>query len=106
MLSEGTWYQSAVSGLWYQDPKAAGDIRATSIDGVIYLPADTADSANIRHLEECPGCPECDSLLEFYMACDGCGSWGHKSSDGFTLYEDESNKILFLCDHCYAQKGE
>lgn len=33
-INVGTWYQSAVSGLWYQNVKAAGKVSAVRIDGV------------------------------------------------------------------------
>jgi len=35
----GTWYQSAISGCWYQNKDSAGDICAIRTDGVTeYLP--------------------------------------------------------------------
>jgi len=38
-LDKGTWYQSAVSGMWYRDEEAAGDICAVRINGkTIYRP--------------------------------------------------------------------
>ena len=61
---------------------------------------------NIKHLEECPGCHECDYLLEFYMSCDKCGSWGHTDSDGFEMVENEIGTIQFLCHNCSSQEGE
>jgi len=38
----------------------------------------TVDTINTRHLTECEGCGECDHLMNLYMACDGCGTWGNK----------------------------
>lgn len=39
----------------------------------------------IEHLENCQkdGCCLCNHLLEFYMTCDECGSWGHQDSYGW-----------------------
>lgn len=37
-LDKGTWYQSAVSGLWYENRNAAGDVAAVKIDGTMYVP--------------------------------------------------------------------
>ena len=36
-LNTGIWYQAACSGLWYKNPKAAGDIRAVKIEGKFYF---------------------------------------------------------------------
>ena len=52
------------------------------------MTAPGTDAENIAHLASCPGCEHCTYLLEFYEACDICGSWGHKStmeSDGHTV---------------------
>ena len=32
-IDKGTWYQSAVSGFWYQNKDSAGDICAIRVDG-------------------------------------------------------------------------
>lgn len=37
-LEEGVWFQSAGSGLYYEDHKAAGDIMCIVIDDVRYYP--------------------------------------------------------------------
>lgn len=37
-LKKGTWYQSAVSGMWYQEPGAAGDVAQIRLDGTYYIP--------------------------------------------------------------------
>lgn len=63
----------------------------------------TIDGDNIQHLEECPGCMECDRLLEFYMACDSCGSWGNKESDGFEMVQ-RNGMDLFFCQSCAAHE--
>ena len=34
--SLGVWFQSSVSGLWYQNHEAAGDISSISIEGVLF----------------------------------------------------------------------
>lgn len=41
--------------------------------------------ANAAHLEECgiDGCERCEHLLEYFMACDRCGHFGHIESDGW-----------------------
>ena len=36
----GVWYQSAVSGMWYQNYLAAGTISRVKIDGVVYCRPD------------------------------------------------------------------
>ena len=50
------------------------------------------------HLEACTldDCPECDHYLEFYMACEGCGHWGHQESDGWILW----NGMPFCTEEC------
>ena len=37
-FNKGTWYQSAVSGMWYQDAGAAGDVAQIRLDGTYYIP--------------------------------------------------------------------
>ena len=38
-IDEGIWYQSAATGLWYQNKAAAGDICAIRRDGITeYMP--------------------------------------------------------------------
>jgi hypothetical protein len=32
----GVWFQSSASGFWYRNYKAAGEILAVKIDGIIY----------------------------------------------------------------------
>lgn len=58
----------------------------------------SVDGENIKHLEECPGCPECDYLLEFYETCDECGCFGHV--DAMKGYEKDRN-VVVLCSDCY-----
>lgn len=63
-----------------------------------------SDSENIAHLTACPGCDECDALMEFYMACEFCGAWGHKDANGWGLHDGKpicygcSNRLLGLAD--------
>lgn len=33
-IDSGTWYQSAVTGLWYEDKSAAGDVCAIRVNGI------------------------------------------------------------------------
>lgn len=61
---------------------------------------------DVKHLEECHGCAECDDLLQWYMACDGCGSWGSKESDGFELVFVDKVIPQFLCKSCAAHEGK
>lgn len=37
----GVWFQSAVSGLWYQNHRAAGDLRSVKVNGVRFIPVVT-----------------------------------------------------------------
>lgn len=49
----GTWYRSAVSGLWYRNKRAAGDIDAIKEDGVVRevdIPAPAAHPRRSRLL--------------------------------------------------------
>lgn len=39
-LSVGVWFESEISGLWYHNEKAAGEISAVKINGVLYKKAD------------------------------------------------------------------
>lgn len=38
---------------------------------------------NIKHLSKCgdDGCERCENLMNFYQACDHCGTWGHNDAD-------------------------
>lgn len=36
-LETGIWFQSAVSGLWYSNPRAAGDVSAVKIYGALFV---------------------------------------------------------------------
>lgn len=53
------------------------------------------------HLEECTvdGCEECEHLMEFYTACDGCGYWMHKDTEYHVLEDGRT-----LCNDCF--RGE
>ena len=59
----------------------------------------TTDGRNIQHLLDCPGCGECDHLLEFYGSCDRCLEIGHKS----TMTAVESGHLW--CENCARSKG-
>ena len=59
----------------------------------------TVDGRNIQHLEECPGCPECTRLLDFYMACDGCGAWGNQEAGAWHLHDEN-----IYCERCNAKQ--
>lgn len=37
-LRKGTWYESAVSGLCYKNPHAAGDISCVVVEGKYFYP--------------------------------------------------------------------
>lgn len=37
-MKKGVFYQSAVSGLWYEDYEAAGDIMCAVVDGKPFHP--------------------------------------------------------------------
>lgn len=39
-LAVGIWYQSAVSGMWYRNRGAAGDLAAVRVDGVLFEASD------------------------------------------------------------------
>lgn len=59
-----------------------------------------SDSDAITHLENCPGCPECDALLEFYETCERCGEWGHK--DVFSK-RIKNGRCKAYCDNCLGK---
>ena len=62
------------------------------------MPATASTTDNIQHLTECPGCERCELLMDFYLACDGCGEWGHKdSAHGYVMREGE-----VICQRCQA----
>ena len=46
VFDKGVWFQSAVSGLWYQNRDAAGDVRNVKIDGVLYRGPDQAEASD------------------------------------------------------------
>lgn len=57
---------------------------------------------NIQHLNDCDGCERCDFLMGVYMACDGCGQWGHKdSSHQYAMRDGE-----FFCEKCTPAEDE
>ena len=64
----------------------------------------TTDTDNIRHLQQCPGCPECDRLMEFYATCDHCHEWGHKSTMT-AIVELKTNEMIALCENCKPRKA-
>ena len=47
-------YRSATSGLWYQNPKAAGDIDAIRLGEAVYTRPDTAKPGIAAHFGEGP----------------------------------------------------
>lgn len=51
---------------------------------------------NILHLTDCEGCERCDFLMGVYLACDGCGEWGHKESSH--RYEMVDGEVF--CERC------
>lgn len=53
---------------------------------------------SIGHLTVCKvdGCERCEWLMEFYMACDTCGHWGHQDSTGWVLRRG----VPFCSDKC------
>lgn len=42
-IDHGTWYQSAISGLWYQDKAAAEPVCAVRVDGITTYIGDPDD---------------------------------------------------------------
>ncbi|MCC2597429.1 hypothetical protein LKR43_13890 [Pusillimonas sp. MFBS29] len=55
------------------------------------------DAQNIAHAESCTDddCERCEAMLEFYMACDGCGRVGNKNADGWVKKADQ-----YFCLKC------
>ena len=52
-LNSGTWYQSACSGLWYRNHRAAGTVSRIAIDGVRWTVAgEAAESHKTRGTNE------------------------------------------------------
>lgn len=51
-IEKGIWYQSAVSGLWYQNHSAAGDVAIVSIDGVQFSRAGTVELFRSAFIDE------------------------------------------------------
>jgi hypothetical protein len=35
-INMGLWFQSAISGMWYHNEKAAGDISSIKLNGILY----------------------------------------------------------------------
>lgn len=62
----------------------------------------TSDSENCAHLTNCPGCDKCEALLEHYMACDECGSWGNKEANGWK----KTSENQFVCESCAAIQAQ
>jgi hypothetical protein len=62
---------------------------------------------NIAHLERCndDGCLVCTHLLEFFMACDHCGHWGHVDSDGWFRGADDGQggASVYCSEKCRAE---
>ena len=38
VINYGVWFQSAATGLWYQNKDAAGTVSAVKVDGLVYSP--------------------------------------------------------------------
>jgi hypothetical protein len=63
-------------------------------------------SEAIEHLNICPGCEICEMLVEDFMACDSCGSWGEKDSSGWDVIEGRpyciacADEIRDTMHHC------
>lgn len=53
------------------------------------------DRDNIDHIKRCPGCFDCDHLMDFYSGCENCGQTGHK---GVLNYIEGEG--FYLCDNC------
>ena len=53
------------------------------------------DGENIRHIDECLGCPTCDGLMDFYSGCSSCGRTAHKEA---MFYDPASGH--FTCEDC------
>jgi len=58
----------------------------------------STDAEAIFHLENCPGCTECDILLEFYETCEFCGKWGHKDVMAKSIVDGECKAFCFECE--------
>lgn len=59
----------------------------------------TTDGENLRHLSDCPGCSQCQALLEWYASCDKCGAWCHKSTM-MAVYAVATESMQALCEIC------
>lgn len=56
------------------------------------------DCINIRHIEDCPGCKDCNHLMDFYSGCECCGVTGHKGVLNYIIEEG-----FYLCDNCFEK---
>lgn len=65
------------------------------------VPGDAYDLANIRHVNECPGCEECDDLMEFYSGCHVCDRTALKRIMNFDTVTGD-----FTCDACAAAAAQ
>lgn len=56
------------------------------------------DRDNIDHIEKCPGCKDCNHLMEFYSGCECCGRTEHKGVLNYVIEEG-----FYLCDNCFEK---
>ncbi len=57
------------------------------------------DAEAIEHLEKCPGCHECQYLLNYYEACDNCGDFGNMNVMQGVV---RGTTATALCSRCMA----
>jgi hypothetical protein len=59
------------------------------------------DAKNVHHIDTCPGCPECDDLMNFYSGCEVCGRTAHKEA---MVHDPETG--TFTCPDCLHKQQE
>lgn len=116
----GVWFQSAVSGLWYQNHLAAGDVSNVNIDGVLFRGPERSDVCEhgVPDGEWCETCnreyrraatdPENgngEQNAPKYWECDRCSGCGWyeggetiqthcEACDGHGIVLNEGRKVL------------
>lgn len=106
-INSGTWYQSACSGLWYRNHRAAGTVSLIAIDGVRWTVAgEAADDQDGRGTnEEGVRCSEwIDELGAAITAANSAYQRARKRKDvgdiGDALQAENALRRLRISERC------
>ncbi len=73
-MGKNVFFQSAVSGLWYTDPEAVGDIQCVKVNGECFYPEP------VQTITSSTSNPSVESDKAHAASCSGCVG-AYKSDD-------------------------